>query len=142
MRRPLNAEPLEVLMRFITGLFLTLIWLSSAGADDKPWRWFAATSTIDQWHLEEGTAKVTLTPTTFRADLFAGSELRHRISGSRRGSDLEAKLSTEHTDQVNFPLRGKYERWLWRNVSDGSGREAITLFQRGIVIGFTREITR
>src|SRR2546427_11852457 len=98
MRRPLNAEPLEVLMRFITGLFLTLIWLSSAGADNKPWRWFAATSTIDQGHLEEGTAKVTLTPTTFRADLFGGGELRHRISGSRSRRDLEAKLSAEDTD--------------------------------------------
>jgi len=129
-------------LRLTIGILLALFCVSPAAADDKAWRWFAASSAIDQWHLEEGTATVTLTTTTFRADLFASGVLRHRLNGSRRVNDLTVTLSTQEGDQEDLPLRGKYERWLWRNMSDGSGREVITLFQQGIVIGLTREIKK
>jgi hypothetical protein len=125
----------------LVSVVLLMIIASSAKAEEKRWSWFVASSVMDDWILEKGTAKVTLTQTTFSAELYVGDDLRHRITGSRKGNNLKVKLSTEETEQVDYPLSGTYERRDWKNFSS-KGAETITLYWGGIVVGFTREITK
>ena len=127
----------------LVSVVLFMIIASSLKAEEKRWSWFVASSVMDDWILEKGTAKVTFTQTTFSAELYVGDDLRHRITGSRKGNNLKVKLSTVETDQVDYPLSGTYERVDWKNVDVSSkGRETITLYWAGIVAGFTREITK
>jgi hypothetical protein len=56
---------------------------------------------------------VTLTSTSLRADLLwdgVNTTRMHRITAVRRGDTFKAKLSTEDTNQVEYPLEGVYER--------------------------------
>ena len=122
------------LLAALVSVLLLMSIASSPKAQQKHWSWFVASSVIDDWILEKGTAKVTLTQTTFSAELYVGDDLRHRITGSRKGNNLKVKLSTEETEQVDYPLSGTYER--------RHRRETITLYWGGIVVGFTREITK
>jgi hypothetical protein len=121
-------------------LALTL-GVPSVRAQEKPWQWFAAISLIDEWELEKGTAKVVLTDTTFSAELYIGTYLRHRITGTRQGNNLRVRLSTNETDRVDYPLVGIYQRRNWKNFPT-AGREAISFSSGGLMVGFTREIDK
>ena len=68
--------------------------------------------------------------------------LRHSIAGSRQGNRLKVKLSTEGTEQVDFPLEGSYQKSSWKKVDDSVGEETIILFATGMVVGLTRDVRR
>jgi hypothetical protein len=128
-----------------TLLVLGFCCSSSALAEEPQWRWFLASSLANDWILEKGVAQITLTSTSLRADLLwdgVNTARRHRITAVRRGDTFKAKLSTEDTDQVDYPLEGVYQRQTWKGVAGSVGRETITLFAHGIVVGFTRELTK
>ncbi|MGQ0697779.1 MAG: hypothetical protein ACT4PZ_05995 [Panacagrimonas sp.] len=126
----------------IAALVLALFIASPPQAvGDKPWAWFVATSVIDQWNLEKGTAKVTLTKSTFRAELYIGDYLRHTLAGTRQGNKLKAKLTTLEADQIDYPVEGTYELRSWENFPTG-GRESIVLYGGGLVIGLVREVNK
>jgi hypothetical protein len=114
--------------------------LSDAHAEGKDWAWFVASSVIDEWNLEKGIAKVALTNTTFSAELYSGTELVHRLSGSRKGNQLQARISTVNSGRIDMPLSGQYSKRRYRGFRDTQGRETITLSVPGFVLGFTREI--
>ena len=128
-------------MRSAIVLLAIVCSVSLVHAQEKQWSWFVASSVADDWNLEKGTAKIQLTQTSFRAELYIGNYLRHRIIGSRDGDRIKAKLSTSETDQVDYPLTGTYQRRLWKDHST-AGRETITLSWGGIVVGFVREIAK
>jgi len=126
-------------------LALTVAASSPAHAEEKPWRWFVVTQVGDDWEFEKGVGKVALTPSTFRAELLwdgVNTGLRHSIAGSREGNRLKAKLSTEGTDQVDFPLEGSYQKRRWKTVGDSVGVETVILFSAGMVVGLTRDIRK
>ncbi len=133
-------------MRLLSAfLVLSLCCSSPALAEELQWRWFLASSLANDWILEKGVAQVTLTSTGLRADLLwdgVNTARRHRITAVRRGNTFKAKLSTEDTDQVDYPLEGVYQRQTWQGIAGSVGRETITLFAHGIVVGFTRELTK
>ena len=118
---------------------------SSALAEEPRWRWFPASSLANDRILEKAVAQITLTSTSLRADLLldgVNTARRHRITAVRRGDTFNAKLSTEDTAQVDYPLEGVYQRQTWQGIAGSVGRETITLFAHGIVVGFTRELTK
>jgi len=133
-------------MRLLRALLvLALCCPSSASADEPQWRWFLASSVVNDWILEKGVAKVTLTATSLRADLLwdgVNTARRHRITAVRQGNAFKAKLSTDDTDQVNYPLEGVYQKQTWQHIAGSTGRETITLFAHGVVVGFFRELTK
>lgn len=109
------------------------------------WAWFVASSKANAWRTETGTAEVALSGRTFHAKLFLGNYLRHEIRGRIDGENLEAYLTTNESDQVDYPLQGLHKRTLWKDAAEGSrfvGRETIELTGAGLVVGFTREIER
>ena len=124
-------------------LALTLIGSSPAYAEERPWRWFVVTQVGDDWEFEKGVANVTLTASTFRAELLwdgVNTGLRHSIAGSRQGNRLKARLSTEGTEQLDFPLEGSYRKRSWKKVGDSVGGETVMLPSAGMVVGLTRDI--
>ena len=130
---------------FTSLLVLAFCCSSSAHAEEAQWRWFLASSLANDWILEKGVARVTLTSTSLRADLLwdgVNTGRLHRITGVRRGNTFKAKLSTEDTERVDYPLEGVYQRQTWQGIAGSVGRETITLFADGVVVGFTRELTK
>ncbi len=126
-------------------LVLALTGSSPAYAEEKLWRWFVVTQVGDDWEFEKGSARVALSASTFRAELLwdgVNTGLRHSIAGSRQGNRLKVKLSTEGTEQVDFPLEGSYQKRSWKKVDDSVGVETIILFATGMVVGLTRGVRR
>ena len=111
-------------------------------AADKDWAWFVASSVVDGWNVEKGTAKIVLTDSLFSAELYSGNDVVHRIVGSRQKNRLSAKLSTVNSGRVDMPVSGMYSKRMYKGFRDTQGRETITLSIPGFVVGFTREIDK
>jgi hypothetical protein len=129
-------------MRLALLALVTLLYGPHAVAADKDWAWFIASSMINEWNLEKGTAKVRLSQDGFSADLYSGKDLVHRVVGTRKGSQVNARVTTANSGLVDMPVVGEYNKRTYKGFADTRGRETITLSRPGFVVGFTREIDK
>lgn len=124
---------------------LILVWLlvvcSVSFAEDKKWKYFVAISGIDNWSITEGDATVSMKRNNFSADLYHDGDVQFRVKGNIKNSMISAKFAASETCLVDYPLKGRYAKTIWKQRDVGSkGRETIELRGDGIVVGLTREI--
>ena len=131
-------------------LLLVVVLASISGFDyasgaEAKWAWFAANSAIDDWHLQQGTASVTMSGTRFSAELYRKDKnetfLAFQLSGTIKNGNVEVIAERLHSDDERRKLRGTYKRLRW--TTSPGGREAILLTEvghpEGLTIGLTRE---
>jgi hypothetical protein len=128
------------LCRLLALIALTVFSQQASAATDT-WSWATASSGTTQWHTESGTATVEIHGNRFRAELRGADGWRHKIVGTISGKSIQARLSTNETDLQDYPLKGSYERQIWReSLADSIGRESIQLQGFGVLVGLTREL--
>jgi len=122
-------------------LVLLLVVCSVSFAEEKKWKYFVAMSGIDKWSITEGDATVSMKGNIFAADLYLEGDVQFRVRGTIKNSMISVKFAASETCLVDYPLKGRYVKTIWKEGIVGSrGRETIELNGDGIVVGLTREI--
>src|SRR3990172_574138 len=128
------------LLRLLLALFFTtFLNFECASAEENKWAWFAATSGINDWHLEKGTGTVAISGTRFSAELYVKDKndniLAFRLVGTIKSGNIEVLADRLHSDDERRKLRGTYRRLRW--TDSPGGREAILLTEVGHPEGLT-----
>jgi hypothetical protein len=120
---------------------LLLVLCTASFAEEKKWKYFVASTLIDKWEITEGEATVSIKGNNFSADLYLEGDVQFRVKGTIRNSMIIVKFDASETCLVDYPLKGRYVKNIWKERIVGSrGRETIILSGDGIVVGLTREI--
>lgn len=124
---------------------IILAWLlvvySVSFAEEKKWKYFVASTLIDKWEITEGDATVLMKGNVFSADLYLEGHVQFWVRGTIKNSMISGKFSASQTCLVDYPLKGRYVKNIWKEkIVSSRGRETIALSGDDIVVGLTREI--
>lgn len=110
----------------------------------KPrWGWFAAISSMNEWFILHGTARVTISGSSLHAELYDARDgaVAIILKGTTRGGRVEAEAVRLATEDRPRNLTGVQRKSRWKGQP--GGRETILLSERGepggLTIGLTRE---
>jgi hypothetical protein len=120
--------------------------LSEAPVDPgkQRWGWFAAISSMNEWFILHGTARVTISGSSLHAELYDahGDAVAIILKGTIRGGRVEAEAVGLETEDKPRNLTGIQKKSRWKGQP--GGRETILLSERGepggLTIGLTREL--
>jgi hypothetical protein len=116
----------------------------SVGPEDSKWGWFSAISSVDEWFLLSGTAKVVISGTSLRAELYDSrdSVLAITLDGTLKDGRVNVVAVRLSTEDRPRHLAGIRKRTRWKDSL--GGRETILLSEpgepAGLTIGLTREL--
>jgi hypothetical protein len=108
------------------------------------WNWFAAISSVNDWFVLRGVAKVKVSGTSLHAELFDSrdNELAIRITGTIKDGRVDAVAVRLATQDKPRKVTGFYRRTRWKE-SPG-GRDSMLLSEpgepAGLTVGLTREL--
>jgi hypothetical protein len=109
-----------------------------ASSKQAPWGWFSASSTGSNWSVVEGKADVSISPSSFFAQLHSSNAfLMVTLKGTVLDRKVVARATFHGTDKPSATLIGKLRRLCWNS---GGGRELLVLTDGLEVISIARDL--
>src|SRR5262245_22862021 len=128
---------------YLVASAMALLVAAPICAESQTWGWFRASSTGSDWWLTQGKGTVSITGSSFTAELRDGGPapfVRVTLEGKVSDREVVVRAKVHDTDLGDATLAGRIRRLCW--PSDGGGRELLVLTDGFEVISLARDIPR